>query len=127
MLPIAAGAHRDYSPEPDGGPIRRQERTPMSRSRHLIAPEFGALADSLGPGRPSTIEGMRASSKAMSERRPPLPEDGVADTACGPALERIVAGLLAVAVADPPPDTDTEFDSGDPALHATFTNTVIAG
>jgi acetyl esterase/lipase len=50
----------------------------MSRSRHLVAPEFGALADSLGPGRPTTIEGMRASSKAMSERRPPLPEDGIA-------------------------------------------------
>jgi acetyl esterase/lipase len=49
----------------------------MSRSRHLVAPEFGALADSLGPGRPTTIEGMRASSKAMSELRPPLPEDGI--------------------------------------------------
>jgi acetyl esterase/lipase len=50
----------------------------VSRSRHLIAPEFGALADSLGLGRPATIEGMRASSMAMSERRPPLPEDGIA-------------------------------------------------
>lgn len=49
----------------------------MTRSRHLVAPEFAALADSLGPGRPATIEGMRASSRAMSERRPPLPEDGV--------------------------------------------------
>ena len=49
----------------------------MPRSRHLVAPEFGALADSLGPGRPTTIEGMRASSKAMSELRPPLPEDGI--------------------------------------------------
>jgi triacylglycerol lipase len=59
----------------------------MSRSRHLVAPEFGALADSLGPGRPTTIDGMRASSKAMSELRPPLPADGVAID------ERFVPGL----------------------------------
>ncbi len=59
----------------------------MSRSRHLVAPEFGALADSLGPGRPTTIDGMRASSKAMSELRPPLAEDGIA------IEERVAPGL----------------------------------
>lgn len=59
----------------------------MTRSRHLVAPEFGALADSLGPGRPATIAGMRASSKAMSELRPPLPEDDIA------IEERLVPGL----------------------------------
>src|SRR4051812_24911612 len=68
----------------------------MPRSRHLIAPEFGALADSLGLGRPTSIEGMRASSKAMSERRPPLKEDGVTiEEASGPGLDAAPAvGLL---------------------------------
>ena len=49
----------------------------MSRSRHLVAPEFGAVADAFGPGRSTTVEGMRASSKAMGDLRPALPEDGV--------------------------------------------------
>src|ERR1039457_3700685 len=44
--------------------------------------------------------------------------------ACGPGMT-IVVGLLALAVAAPPPDTDTEFDSGVPAFAATFTVTVI--
>jgi hypothetical protein len=33
---------------------------------------------------------------------------------------------LTLLPADPPPDTDTEFDSGVPAFDATFTITVIA-
>ena len=34
---------------------------------------------------------------------------------------------LVLLLADPPPDTDTEFDSGVPAFNATFTVAVIAG
>ena len=34
---------------------------------------------------------------------------------------------LVLPLADPPPDTDTEFDSGVPAFDATFTVTVIGG
>jgi hypothetical protein len=39
----------------------------------------------------------------------------------------MVVGSLALLLADPPPDTDTEFDSGVPAFGATFTVTVIGG
>jgi len=39
----------------------------------------------------------------------------------------IVVESVAVALADPPPDTVTEFTCGDVALAATFTVTVIAG
>jgi hypothetical protein len=43
----------------------------------------------------------------------------------GPGM--IVVESVALAVADPPPDTLTEFTWGDVALTATFTVTVIAG
>jgi hypothetical protein len=38
----------------------------------------------------------------------------------------IVLSLMLL-LADPPPDSDTEFDSGVPAFEDTFTATVIAG
>jgi hypothetical protein len=43
------------------------------------------------------------------------------------ALTRTVVESDALAVAEPPPETLTWFNSGDPALAATFINTVIDG
>ena len=56
----------------------------------------------------------------------PLPEDGVTETGTTTAGE-IVVESVAFAVAAPPPDTLTEFTSGEVALPATFTVTVIGG
>ena len=39
----------------------------------------------------------------------------------------IIVESLALAVADPPPDTDTMFTSGEAALPLTLTATVIVG
>ena len=51
---------------------------------------------------------------------------GTKRRACGaPALITVLS--TALLSDDPPPDTVTEFNSGDPAFDATFTVTVIAG
>ena len=51
---------------------------------------------------------------------------GTKRSACGgPALITVLS--TALLSADPPPDTVTEFKSGDPHSHATLTVTVIAG
>jgi hypothetical protein len=54
-----------------------------------------------------------------------VPVEGVTETACGTGFALITVLSLVLLLADPPPDTDTEFDSGVPAFHATFTVTVI--
>jgi hypothetical protein len=56
---------------------------------------------------------------------------GVTDTALTPVdvvpMGRTMVLSVALAVAAAPPDTLAEFTSGEPALAATFTVTVIAG
>ena len=55
----------------------------------------------------------------------PAPEEGVTETVGGTGVALITVLSLMLLLADPPPETDTEFDSGVPAFDATFTVTVI--
>jgi hypothetical protein len=59
----------------------------------------------------------------------PNPLPGVTDTAVTAAAPKawIMVLSVALAVAEPPPDTLTEFTCGELALAATFTVTAIAG